>query len=159
VQGGLILGCPVFGFGHNGHLAWGCTTAYRDAWDLYRIHRVENDPTRYRTPTGTAPITSHREARRSRFCKDVTLAWEQCEHGVICAGWRHDDGIDLALRMVSSDLAHYFEGYLALAESQTVDEHRRALDQINDGPFDFNHVYGHRGGHIGWEVFGRAPRR
>ncbi len=159
VQGGLILGCPVFGFGHNGHLAWGCTTAYRDGWDLYRVHRLANDPSRYRTPAGTAPIMAHREARRSRFGKEITLAWEQCEHGIIYLGWRHHDGVDLALRMVSSDLARYFEGYLALAASQTVDEHRRALAQINDGPFDFNHVYGHRDGHIGWEVFGRAPRR
>ena len=46
------------------------------------------------------------------------------------------------VRAVPSDLAHYFEGYLALAEAQTVDAHRRALALINDGPFDFNHVYG-----------------
>ena len=41
---GLWQGCPVFGFGHNGHLAWGCTTGFRDGWDLYRVHRLPGDP-------------------------------------------------------------------------------------------------------------------
>src|SRR5262249_35186123 len=73
--------------------------------------------------------------------------------------WCHHDGVELAVRPVSSDLAHHFEGYLALAGSQTVDEHRAALALMNDGPFDFNHVYAHRDGAIGWEMFGRVPRR
>src|SRR6185369_16390618 len=43
VQGGVFPGCPVFGFGHNGALAWGCTTGFRDAYDFYRIHRLPDD--------------------------------------------------------------------------------------------------------------------
>ena len=60
VQGGMMLGCPIFGYGHNGFLAWGVTTAYRDGWDVYRIHRLPGDPTRYRTVDGSAAITRHR---------------------------------------------------------------------------------------------------
>jgi penicillin amidase len=159
VQGGLMLGCPVFGFGHNGAFAWGCTTAYRDGWDMYRIHRLRNDASRYRTVAGTGIITRHREWHAARFGREVVLEWESCEHGILYPGWRHHDGTDLAVRLVPSDLARYFDGYLALAESRTVDEHRRALALINDGPFDFNHVYAHKDGHIGWEPFGRLPRR
>jgi len=159
IQGGLMLGCPVFGFGHNGHLAWGVTTAYRDGWDLYRIHRLADDPTRYRTATGSGSITRHRDSRRTRLGKAIPLDWESCEHGIIYPGWKHHDGTDLALRPIPSDLARYFEGYLALAESRTVDEHRQALEQINDGPFDFNHIYAHKDGLIAWEPFGRLPRR
>jgi penicillin amidase len=159
VQGGLMLGCPVFGFGHNGFLAWGCTTAYRDAWDLYRIHRLPNDPGRYCTVSGSGVITRHREWQRTRFGRELILEWERCEHGVIYPGWRHHDGTDLAVRLVPSDLAHYFEGYMELAEAQTVEQHQQALAKINDGPFDFNHVYAHRDGHIGWEPFGQVPRR
>ncbi len=85
--------------------------------------------------------------------------WESCAHGIIYPGWKHHDGADLALRYVPSDAARYFEGYLALAQSQTVAEHQAALAQINDGPFDFNHVYAHKDGHIAWEPFGRLPRR
>jgi penicillin amidase len=159
VQGGIFPGCPVFGFGHNGALAWGCTTGFRDAYDFYRIHRLPDDAARYRTERGSGAITKHREVLPARLQRQIVIEWESCEHGVIYPGWRHHDGVDLAMRTVACDLAHYFEGYLALAASETVDEHRRTLSLINDGPFDFNHVYAHRDGAIGWELFGRAPRR
>jgi penicillin G amidase len=159
VQGGMFPGCPVFGYGHNGALAWGCTTGFRDAYDLYRIHRLPDDAARYRTEHGSGAITKHREELPARLGRAVALEWESCEHGILYPGWRHHDGVDLAMRVVPTDLAHYFEGYLALAASRTVDEHRRALALMNDGPFDFNHVYAHRDGAIGWELFGRAPRR
>jgi len=159
VQGGVLPGCPTFGFGHNGALAWGCTTGYRDGYDLYRIHRLPDDPARYRTVHGSGAISRYREELPARLGRRVTIEWEACEHGVLYPDWRHHDGVELAVRAIPSDLAHYFEGYLALAASQTVEEHRRALALINDGPFDFNHVYGHRDGGIGWELFGRVPRR
>ena len=159
VQGGVFPGCPVFGFGHNGALAWGCTTGFRDGYDLYRIHRLPEDGSRYRTVRGSGAITKQREVVAARFGRRAVLEWESCEHGVLYPGWRHHDGVELAVRAVPSDLAHYFEGYLALAAAQTVEEHRAALALVNDGPFDFNHVYGHRDGTIGWELFGRVPRR
>jgi penicillin G amidase len=159
VQGGVFPGCPVFGFGHNGALAWGCTTGFRDGYDLYRIHRLDGDASRYRTVRGSGAITKHREELPARLGRRVAIEWESCEHGILYPGWHHHDGVELAVRAVPGDLAHYFEGYLALAASQTVDEHRRALALINDGPFDFNHVYGHRDGAIGWEFFGRVPQR
>ncbi|HVP27603.1 MAG TPA: penicillin acylase family protein [Myxococcota bacterium] len=159
VQGGVFPGAPLFGFGHNGHLAWGCTTAFRDAWDLFRIHRSPGDPTQYRTPGGFGRLERHHERRRSRFGGEVEIAWERCEHGIVYPGWKHHDGIDLALRQVPVDLARYVEGYLDLVASTTVAAHRAALAAMNEGPFDFNHVYGHRDGHVGWEVFGRLPRR
>jgi len=159
VQGGVFPGAPLFGFGHNGHLAWGCTTAFRDGWDLVRIHRSPGDPTQYRTPDGYGKLVAHHERRRARFGGEVEIAWERCEHGVVYPGWKHHDGVDLALRQVPVDLARYVEGYLDLAASKSVDEHRAALALMNEGPFDFNHVYGHRDGHVGWEVFGRLPRR
>lgn len=159
VQGGVFPGCPVFGFGHNGALAWGCTTGFRDAWDLFRVHRLADDRARYRTPGGSGVVTPHRDTLRSRFGRRVEIAWESCEHGILYPGWRHHDGVELAVRHVSSDLASWFEGCVALAASQTVADHRAALARMHEGPFDFNHVYGHRDGHIGWELYGRAPNR
>jgi len=159
VQGGVFPGCPVFGFGHNGALAWGCTTGFRDGWDLYRVRREPGDPARYRTAGGTGAITHHEEELPARLGRRVTIAWESCEHGILYPGWRHHDGVELAVRLVSSDLARWFEGCVALAASRTVDEHRTALAAMHEGPFDFNHVYGHRDGHIGWELYGRTPRR
>lgn len=159
VQGGVFPGFPAFGFGHNGALAWGCTTGFRDGYDLYRIHRLPEDRTRYRTVNGSGDIRLHREERPGRFGRRRTLAWESCEHGILYPDWRHHDGVELAVRAVPSDLAHCFEGYLELAGAGSVEEHRRALALLNDGPFDFNHVYGHRDGDIGWELFGKLPRR
>ncbi|MBI3785716.1 MAG: penicillin acylase family protein, partial [Deltaproteobacteria bacterium] len=159
IQGGLMLGCPIFGYGHNGHLAWGITTAYRDAWDLYRIHRTADDPSRYRTVVGTGQITHHREGHKVRLGKDVQLSWESCEHGILYPGWKHHDGVDLALRYATSDAGRFFDGYLQLAAAKCVDDHRAALELINDGPFDFNHVYAHKDGHIAWEPYGRLPKR
>lgn len=159
IQGGLMLGCPIFGFGHNGHLAWGITTAFRDAWDLYRVHRLADDAARYRTVDGQGTITAHREMRKVRFGREVVVQWESCEHGILYPGWKHHDGVDLALRYAPADAGRFFAGYLALAEATTVAGHRAALEQINDGPFDFNHIYAHKGGHIAWEPYGRLPRR
>lgn len=159
VQGGQFPGCPTFGLGHNGHLAWGVTTGFRDGWDLYRIHRLAGDPSRYRTVEGSGPITRHRVTHRARFGRTVQLDWERCEHGVIYPGWKHHDGVDLAVRFVPADMASYFEGSLDLMASTTVAEHQQALEKLNEGPFDFNHVYGHKDGHIGWEIYGRLPKR
>lgn len=159
VQGGMFPGFPAFGFGHNGALAWGCTTGFRDAFDVYRVHRLPDDPSRYRTEHGSGAITKHREELPARRGRSVTLEWEACEHGVLYPGWHHHDGTPLAVRMVSSDLAALFEGYLGLAEAQTVEAFRAGLARCHEGPFDFNLVYAHRDGAIAWELFGRAPRR
>ena len=160
VQGGCFPGIPAFGFGHNGQLAWGCTTGFRDGWDLLRVHRVKGDPTLYRTPGGFGRIRRHHERLPVRFGGELVLEWESCEHGVLLRGWKHHDGVDLAIRYVPANLASYCEGYLDLAASRTVEEHRGALARIHEGgAFDFNHVYAHREGHIGWELFGLLPRR
>jgi len=159
VQGGCFPGYPAFGFGHNGFLAWSCTTGFRDCWDLVRIHRLPGDPARYRTPDGTGAITSHRERRSARLGRKVELRWESCEHGVLYPGWTHDDGTDLAVRYVPSDAGRYLAGYLALSAARTPADQRAALAEIHEGPFDFNHVWAHRDGGFGWQLFGKLPRR
>ena len=159
-QGGMFPGCPVLGFGHNGHFSWSVTTGYRDSWDFYRIRRKTGDPTRYATTDGEAAIARHSEPLTARFGRGSrTIEWESCGHGIILPGWKHHDGADLAIRQVPADAGMYFEGHLALLASTTVAEHRAALARIHEGPFDFNHVYAHRDGFIGWEVYGRLPRR
>lgn len=159
VQGGTFPGCPLFGFGHNGHAAWGCTTGYRDAWDVYRIHRLSEDRSRYRVPDGSRPLEPVEERYRVRFRGGVTRVHERCEHGVLYPGWRHHDGTELTVRLVPSDLAAWAAGYRDLAASRTPDELRDAFSRLNEGPFDFNLVYAHRDGAIGWQLVGRLPRR
>jgi len=93
VQGGMFPGFPAFGFGHNGALAWGCTTVCRDGYDLYRIHRLPEDAARYRTARGSGAITRFREELPGRLGRRVTIEWESCEHGILYPGWRHHDGV------------------------------------------------------------------
>lgn len=159
IQGGLFPGCPTFGWAHNGSFAWGVTTGFRDAWDVYRIHRVRHDPTRYHTTQGLRPIARRRETLRPRFGKPVTIEWEECEHGILYPGWKHHDGTELAVRHTHSDLAAWFEGHRTLAAATTVEEYRAGLERVNEGPFDFNHVYAHVSGHIAWELVGKLPKR
>ncbi|HYD48991.1 MAG TPA: penicillin acylase family protein [Terriglobales bacterium] len=159
LQGGMLPGCPVFAFGHNRAMAWGVTTGYRDGWDLYRVHRLPEDTKRYRTAGGSAPITSHREELPARLHGHVTIEWDSCDHGILYPGWKHADGVDLAVRHVSADMAGYFEGALALMSAASVAEHQQAVALLNDGPFDFNHTYAHKDGHFGWEIYGRLPKR
>ncbi|MCX8073953.1 MAG: penicillin acylase family protein [Candidatus Binatia bacterium] len=159
IQGGLLPGCPVFPFGHNGFLAWGVTTAYRDAWDLFRIHRAPDDPSKYRTASGWGSLKKHRERHTVRFGSDAMIEWESCPHGIVYPGWKHHDGVDLALRYVPSDAGAFVHGFLRLAEARTVAQHRAALEEINLGPFDFNHVYGHVDGTIAWEPYGQLVAR
>lgn len=159
IQGGILPGCPVFPYGHNGFLAWGVTTAYRDAWDLFRIHRAPDDPSKYRTATGWQTIQKHRERHTVRFGSDAFIEWESCPHGIVYPGWKHHDGVDLALRYIPSDAGAFVHGFLRLAEARSVAEHRAALEEINLGPFDFNHVYAHVDGTIAWEPYGQLVVR
>jgi acyl-homoserine lactone acylase PvdQ len=77
----------------------------RDAIDVYRIHRLPDDPTRYRTERGSGAITKQREELPARFGRTVTLEWETCDHGILYPDWHHHDGTPLAVRLVPSDLA------------------------------------------------------
>lgn len=159
VQGGMFPGFPAFGFGHNLHTAWGVTSAFRDSWDLFRIHRVRAAQPSYRTEHGEGRIQRHQAQIKPRLRAARTIRWESCEHGIIYPDWQFEDGSALALKYVSCDLAACLTGHRELMRADTVERIQSALEKINDGPFDFNMVYGHRGGHIAWEQIGRLPKR
>lgn len=159
VQGGMFPGYPGMGFGHNGSIAWGVTTVFRDAWDLFRIRRQPNNPNRYLTAKGVGTLHQHSAALKSRFGRSKILKWESCDHGILYPDWEHHDGTTLALKFVGADLASHFEGHLNLYAAKTVADTQAALAQLNEGPFDFNLVYGHRDGHIAWEQIGLLPKR
>ncbi|OUS28886.1 hypothetical protein A9Q99_10940 [Gammaproteobacteria bacterium 45_16_T64] len=159
VQGGMFPGYPGMGFGHNGHIAWGCTTVFRDAWDLSRIQRAETHSDRYLTSKGTESILHHRATLNARFGRSREVEWESCRHGIIYPEWRHPDGTELALKFVACDHAAHFSGHRALYSASSVEDTQSALAKLNGGPFDFNMVYAHKDGHIAWEQIGQLPRR
>ncbi|MDX1695318.1 MAG: penicillin acylase family protein, partial [Ketobacteraceae bacterium] len=159
VQGGLFPGFPAFGFGHNEAMAWGVTTAFRDSWDLFRIHRVRGKQPCYRVEKGTAPIYTHQAELKRRLRGTRSITWESCDHGIIYPDWQHQDGTGLALKYAGCDLAAFCEGHRALMQANTNEQVQHALSLINEGPFDFNVVYGLKDGDIAWQQVGRLPAR
>ena len=164
VQGGMFPGYPGMGFGHNGHMAWGCTTVFRDAWDLSRIERIPDTPGRYRTAEGSEKITNCRDIVKTRFGKSLAIEWETCSHGIIYPGWEHGDNengdrVSLALKFIACNHAAHFDGHRQLYAANNVEAIQGALKKLNEGPFDFNMVYAHKDGHIAWEQVGQLPKR
>ena len=81
--GATIPGVPILVLGHNDHLAWGFTTAYTDAQDLF-IERIDpDDPTRYLTPGGSEPFVTREEIIRVRFGEDVSITIRETRHGPV----------------------------------------------------------------------------
>lgn len=159
VQGGMFPGFPGFGFGHNAYVSWGCTTGFRDAWDITRIKRTETDSSKYHTPDGVSDIRRCVDQHKGRFSKLKAIEWEECDHGIIYPGWEHHDGTSVALKFADADLAKHFRGYCQFASAKTVEDFQQALALANRGPFDFNIVWAHKDNHIAWEFIGQLPKR
>ncbi|CBL46815.1 Putative penicillin amidase, Peptidase S45 [gamma proteobacterium HdN1] len=159
VQGGMYPGFPAFGFGHNAQLAWGVTTAFRDAWDLFRIERLPGAPSRYRIPAGVGELVSHKEVLYGRWSAKESVEWESCAHGVVYPHWKSAMGGEVALKYAECDHVAHFSGHLALMRAKTTEALDAALASINEGPFDFNVVHAHHEGRIGWSVVGKLPKR
>jgi penicillin amidase len=159
VQGGMYPGFPGFGFGHNRHLAFGVTTLLRDGWDLVRLQRDASDPFRYQSAAGTGRIAAREERVAVRFGRPVTIAWETCDHGIIYPHWQSEGAPTVALRYAGCDHAAHFRGHRALMRAADQTTLGRALEDLADGPLDYNFVYALRSGRIGWEVLGQLPQR
>lgn len=81
--GATIPGVPVMVLGHNSHVAWGLTTAYTDAQDLF-IERIDpDDPGSYLTPGGSEPFVTRDEIIQVRFGDDQTLTIRETRHGPV----------------------------------------------------------------------------
>ena len=83
VIGATLPGLPFIVLGRNRDLAWGFTNTGSDTQDLF-IERVDpNDPTRYLTPDGSAPFTSHAETILVRGAAPVHLEVRETRHGPV----------------------------------------------------------------------------
>lgn len=81
--GATIPGVPVLVLGHNGHVAWGFTTAYTDAQDLFLEQIDPDDPGRYLTPDGSVPFDSREEIIQVRMGDDVSITIRETRHGPV----------------------------------------------------------------------------
>ncbi|MFZ1988168.1 MAG: penicillin acylase family protein, partial [Alphaproteobacteria bacterium] len=75
VVGATIPGIPSVVLGHNGHFAWGLTTAQVDTEDLVIETIDPDDPARYLTPMGSEPFQTRQAEIKVRLggTKRVTL--------------------------------------------------------------------------------------
>lgn len=81
--GGTLPGVPALILGHNGRIAWGLTNTNPDVQDLYLERLLPDDPSRYATPTGSAPFLVIPERIRVKGSDDVVLSVRVTRHGPV----------------------------------------------------------------------------
>ncbi len=83
VAGATLPGVPSVVLGQNEHLAWGFTNTAPDVQDLY-IEAVDpQDPTRYRTPEGSAAFERIDETIHVKGAADVSITVRRTRHGPV----------------------------------------------------------------------------
>jgi len=103
LTGATTPGIPFHLLGQNGRVAWGATTAYGDAADLYLERIAPGDPERYDTPAGPEPFTVRQERVEVRFGSARDLTVRETRHGPVIsdvqsrAGRVTGEGLVLAL--------------------------------------------------------------
>ncbi|MFC3229114.1 penicillin acylase family protein [Marinibaculum pumilum] len=83
LTGATAPGLPFHLLGHNAHVAWGATTAYTDAADLYFERLDPEQEGRYLTPDGAERFQSRDEVVKVRFGDDRSLKVRQSRHGPV----------------------------------------------------------------------------
>ncbi len=165
LAGASVPGIPAIILGHNRRIAWGLTTPYVDAEDLF-IERVDpGDSAKYVTPEGNAAFATRTETIRVRFGSDVTLTVRETRHGPVI-----DDALEprqlpkmepghvLALRAAWLEPGdRTADALLALNRARNWDEFRRALASYTAPAQNF--VYADVDGNIGYYLAGRIPIR
>jgi penicillin amidase len=162
IAGATVAGAPFVVIGHNEAIAWGFTSTGSDVEDLF-IEKIDpQDPTRYLTPTGTAPFVTRQETIAVRGMKAETITVRSTRHGPVLS--------DVLPAGTTAP------GYvLALQTTFATPDDRSAqalwdIDRAHDwtsfnaawsnfvGPQQ-NVVYGDVGGTIGFVAPGRVPIR
>ncbi|MDD3763052.1 MAG: penicillin acylase family protein [Nevskiales bacterium] len=154
VAGVTLPGLPFMIVGSNGHVAWALTTTYGDWSDRVRLETDPADPRRYRTPDGWRRIEAVDETLRVRGADAETLTVDETLWGpVLTDAQGHADAIHWLARVPGA----LNLGFTRMERAADVAE---AVDIANrSGLPPQNFVVGDRGGHIGWTVAGRIPRR
>ena len=84
IAGATVPGVPFTLLGHNGHIAWGLTTAEADVQDLFVERLVPGSPDQYMTPNGPAHFELREEQIGVRFRSEPeTLTIRSTRHGPV----------------------------------------------------------------------------
>jgi len=163
VAGATLPGVPLVVLGQTADLAWGFTNTGPDVQDLY-IEAVDpSDPTRYRTPSGTAAFETHEEVIRVKGGAEHRLTLRRTRHGPVISDAGTLKGLDLgehvlALRWTALDEdVDLIAAGLSLAQAKTVPDFIRASQRWT-APMQ-NMAVADREGRIGLVAAGRVPVR
>jgi penicillin G amidase len=148
-------GLPGVALGHNQQIAWGFTIFGLDQQDLYVEELNPANPLEYRTQSGWAVMTVHREDFLVKGAGTKTVELKFTRHGPVL--WQ-DGKRALALRWVGSEpgTAGYLAS-LAIDRAQNWTEFEAAMPRWKV-PSE-NIVYADRAGNIGEHSAGLAPIR
>ena len=148
-------GLPGVALGHNQQIAWGFTIFGLDQQDLYVEELNPANPLEYRTQSGWAVMTVHREDFLVKGAGTKSVELKFTRHGPVL--WQ-DGRRALALRWVGSEpgTAGYLAS-LAIDRAQNWTEFEAAMPRWKV-PSE-NIVYADRAGNIGEHSVGLAPIR
>jgi len=153
VTGVTLPGTGAVAVGSNGKVAWGFTNSYGDFRDLVILEQP--DPEHYLTPAGPRRIEHMRETIRVRGGAAVSLDLQETIWGPVLD--TDHKGRRRALRWT----AHDAEAVNFLSQELETAETVAAAQAVacRCGIPAQNFVCADAGGHIGWTIMGRLPRR
>jgi penicillin amidase len=163
VVGGTLPGVPFVVLGRNDHIAWSMTTTNSDTQDLFVERTVPGDPSRYVTPTGSAPFEVRDEVIRVGS-EERHIRVRSTRHGPVIS----DVVASAAHAVPEGDVIAL--SWAALTDQNTVARAGFRMNgaaseaQLIDALRDFtaphmNVVWADREGHVGFIAAARVPVR
>ena len=148
---------PGVSVGHNEHGAWGFTIFPVDQEDLYVYETDPADPSRYRYRGGWESMRTVRETFAAKGAAPVAVDLLFTRHGPVVAEDRaHHRAYAIRAAWLEPGGAPYLAS-LRVDQAASWAEFREACRSFHV-PSE-NMVWADRGGHIGWQAVGLAPRR
>jgi len=155
ITGITLPGGPYVIIGSNGAVAWSFTNVEGDLIDLVRVRPTKGDTTRYAGPAGDEPFRLRREVIRVKGARAETLMVRETRWGPVI-GASASGGL-LAIQWSALHPAAYDFDMTDEARARDLAGLFKAFDGFT-GPAQ-NLVAADAGGHVGWRIIGRLPRR
>jgi penicillin amidase len=155
IVGGSIPGTPAFGFGHNGHGAWGITAGLIDNTDLF-LEEIGPDGRSVRRGETFVDCAVRRETINVQGDDSITIEVLETDRGPIVG-----PAFEGEFGAISMSATWFEAGDLGAV----LDVGRfRSFDDLHEGfrgwsSVPLNVAYADATGTVGWQLIGSAPQR
>jgi penicillin G amidase len=159
VAGASFAGLPGILLGQNEDIAWGATTTYFDATDVY-MEKLTADGTAVEFEGGEVPIMLKEytfEVAGTDGNKSVVVWFPYVPHHGPITEIDEKAGTALSVRWTGHDADTDVNFFLALSKATSVEDARAALENVTTAGQNF--VVADRDGKIGWFPYNRLPTR